>query len=101
MCLAQCLVKRPILLNVSSRFDGGGASGMLWICGSRAYKAGCYGGWRMMTYGPDYVPPQRTGAAFKQATLRQGHMLAGDGGLLTVAKASRDRQGMHNKQQYC
>lgn len=55
----------------------------------------------MMTYGPDYLPPRRTGAACKQKTLRQGHMLAGDGGLLTVAKASRDRQGMHNKQQYC
>ena len=74
---------------------------MLCICGSRAYKAGCWGGWCMMTYGPDYVGPRFTGAFHKQAALNQDHAPAGDGGLLTVAKASRDRQGMHNKQQYC
>jgi len=71
---------------------------MLLICWSRAYKAGAYMGWRTMTYGPEYRPPVYTGAKCKQVRLQQPHSNAGsDGGLLVVAKASRDRQGRHNK----
>jgi len=81
-------------------FEGGGASGMLLICGSRAYKAGTYLGWRIPEYGPLYVAPVFTGAIHQSILLRKSNSKAGDGGLLTVAKASRDRQGMHNKQQY-
>ena len=52
----------------------------------------------MMTYGPAYEPPRFTGATHLQATLKKDHALAGDGGLLTVAKASRDRQGTYAQQ---
>ena len=98
MCLAQCLVKRPILLNVDSCFEGGGASGMLLICWSRAYKAGAWNGWLMPTFGEDYIAPVFTGDKHLAIQLKQPHSMAEtDGGLLVVAKASRDRQGMHNK----
>ena len=62
---------------------------MLMICGPKAYKAGAFQGWRMPVEGAGYRRPIFTGAKHQKTVLGKGDAVAGDGGLLVVAKAPR------------